>query len=141
MDWNPRPAHLSRARADALGMTELLEGYVDGMSLRDAAAPALFGARDAGRARSASTSCSRAASATAGTTSTSRCRCRAGATLATLLDEAERRGIPLREALADSPHLRHTLMLNGERCPVDENLDRALADGDEVYLLAPLAGG
>jgi len=32
-------------------------------------------------------------------------------------------------------------MLNGERCPVDANRDRKLADGDEVYLLAPLAGG
>ena len=64
-----------------------------------------------------------------------------GATLADLLDEAERQGIGLREAIDRSPHLRHTLMLNGERCPVDENLGRALADGDQVYLLAPLAGG
>lgn len=64
-----------------------------------------------------------------------------GATLATLLDAAERRGIRLREALATSPHLAHTLMLNGERCPVEENRERVLADGDEVYLLAPLAGG
>jgi molybdopterin converting factor small subunit len=65
----------------------------------------------------------------------------AGGTLRALLDEAERRGISLRDAIANSPHLRHTLMLNGERCPVDENLDRALSDGDQVYLLAPLAGG
>ncbi len=65
----------------------------------------------------------------------------AGATLATLLDEAERRGIRLRAAIADSPHLRHTLMLNGTRCPVEENLSRPLVDGDEIYLLAPLAGG
>lgn len=65
----------------------------------------------------------------------------AGATLATLLDHTERRGIRLRAAIADSPHLRHTLMLNGERCPVEENLARPLADGDEVYLLAPFAGG
>ena len=65
----------------------------------------------------------------------------AGATLGDLLTAAEARGIALRRALADSPHLRHTLMLNGERCPVDENLGRRLADGDEVYLLAPLAGG
>jgi molybdopterin converting factor small subunit len=65
----------------------------------------------------------------------------AGATMATLLDAAERRGIRLREAIATSPHLGHTLMLNGERCPVDANMDRALADGDEVFLLAPLAGG
>ncbi|MCC6553255.1 MAG: MoaD/ThiS family protein [Polyangiaceae bacterium] len=64
-----------------------------------------------------------------------------GATLGALLDAAERRGIPLREAIATSPHLRHTLMLNGERCPVDEGLDRPLADGDEVYLLAPFVGG
>ena len=65
----------------------------------------------------------------------------AGATLATLLDTADRRGLPVRQAIETSPHLGHTLMLNGERCPVDENLSRALADGDEIFLLAPLAGG
>jgi len=65
----------------------------------------------------------------------------AGATLASLLDAAERRGIRLRDAIAASPHLRDTLMLNGERCAVEANLGRPLADGDEVYLLAPLAGG
>jgi len=65
----------------------------------------------------------------------------AGATLGTLLEAAERQGLRLREAIAHSPHLRHTLMVNGERCPVDANLDRPLADGDQVYLLAPLAGG
>jgi molybdopterin converting factor small subunit len=65
----------------------------------------------------------------------------AGATLTTLLDAAARRGIHLREAIAASPHLGHTLMVNGERCPVDENLTRPLSDGDEIYLLAPLAGG
>jgi len=64
-----------------------------------------------------------------------------GATLATLLDAAADRGIALRAAIERSPHLRHTLMWNGDRCPVEENLGRALADGDEVYLLAPLAGG
>lgn len=64
-----------------------------------------------------------------------------GATLGHLLDAAERRGIRLRDAIASSPHLGHTLMLNGERCPVDANLDRPLADGDKVFLLAPLAGG
>lgn len=64
-----------------------------------------------------------------------------GATLGTLIEKAEQRGIRLRDALETSPHLRHTLMLNGERCPVDANLDRPLADGDEIYLLAPLAGG
>jgi molybdopterin converting factor small subunit len=31
--------------------------------------------------------------------------------------------------------------LNGERCPFTANIDRALADGDEIYLLAPIAGG
>jgi molybdopterin converting factor small subunit len=64
-----------------------------------------------------------------------------GSTLGALLDAAEREGVQLREAIAKSPHLAHTLMLNGERCPVDENAARVLADGDEVYLLAPLAGG
>jgi hypothetical protein len=65
----------------------------------------------------------------------------AGATLATLIERAERRGIALERAIADSPHLRHTLMWNGQRASVDENLGRALADGDQVYLLGPLAGG
>jgi molybdopterin converting factor small subunit len=64
-----------------------------------------------------------------------------GATLATLLDAADREGVKLREAIASSPHLAHTLMLNGDRTPLDENLGRALSDGDQVYLLAPLAGG
>ena len=43
--------------------------------------------------------------------------------------------------LLASPHLTDTMMLNGERCPFTENQDRAMADGDELYLLAPLAGG
>ncbi len=64
-----------------------------------------------------------------------------GTTLATLFEHAAREGIPLRDAVDHSPHLRHTLMWNGERCPVDEHLQRALQDGDELYLLAPLAGG
>ncbi len=64
-----------------------------------------------------------------------------GSTLGALLDAADREGIGLRKAIAASPHLAHTLMVNGERCPVDENAGRAMADGDEVYLLAPLAGG
>jgi molybdopterin converting factor small subunit len=64
-----------------------------------------------------------------------------GSTLGALLDETERHGIALREAIAKSPHLRHTLMLNGERCPIDQNEDRVLADGDQLYLLSPLAGG
>lgn len=65
----------------------------------------------------------------------------AGATLGKLVETADAAGIPLREALEHSPHLTDTMMLNGERCPFTENADRALADGDQVYLLAPLAGG
>ena len=68
-------------------------------------------------------------------------RLRVGATLEEFLDEAERQGIRLRAAIAESPHLRHTLMWNGSRCPVDDHLERPLADGDEIYLLAPIAGG
>ena len=64
-----------------------------------------------------------------------------GATLEGLLDEADRQGIALRAAIAASPHLAHTLMWNGERAPVEENLAREVVDGDEVYLLAPMAGG
>lgn len=68
-------------------------------------------------------------------------RLRPGATIADLLDEADRCAVPLRSALEESPHLRETMMLNGERCRVDDNLERELVDGDEVYLLAPVAGG
>jgi len=64
-----------------------------------------------------------------------------GTTLGKLVEAAEREGIPLRDALDNSPHLKETLMLNGERCPFVENSERVLADGDEIYLLAPLAGG
>lgn len=64
-----------------------------------------------------------------------------GTTLAKLVDVAGAAGIPLREALEHSPHLAHTLMVNGERCPLDDHGERQLADGDQVYLLAPLAGG
>ena len=48
---------------------------------------------------------------------------------------------PLREAIANSPHLKDTMMLNGERCPLAEHGERVLVDGDEIYLLAPIAGG
>jgi molybdopterin converting factor small subunit len=64
-----------------------------------------------------------------------------GTTLGKLVEVAEAAGIPLREALDNSPHLTETLMLNGERCPIAENSERVLAEGDEIYLLAPLAGG
>jgi molybdopterin converting factor small subunit len=65
----------------------------------------------------------------------------AGTTLARLVEVAESARIPLKHALAHSPHLADTLMLNGERCPIAEHGDRVLADGDELYLLAPIAGG
>jgi sulfur carrier protein ThiS len=65
----------------------------------------------------------------------------AGTTLSGLLEIAPREGLPLRDAIEASPHLRHTLIWNGERCPVDEHAERALEDGDSLYLLAPIAGG
>ncbi|MBA3541934.1 MAG: MoaD/ThiS family protein [Deltaproteobacteria bacterium] len=65
----------------------------------------------------------------------------AGTTLGKLVDVADNAGIPLREALNHSPHLVDTMMLNGERCPFVENSERALVEGDEIYLLAPIAGG
>jgi molybdopterin converting factor small subunit len=64
-----------------------------------------------------------------------------GTTLGKLVDAAEGANIPLRDALANSPHLADTMMLNGERCPLAEHAERPLADGDELYLLAPIAGG
>lgn len=64
-----------------------------------------------------------------------------GTTLTDFIAAVERRGIPLGAAIAASPHLAHTLMWNGDRCPVDEAGSRTLADGDQIYLLSPLAGG
>ena len=64
-----------------------------------------------------------------------------GTTLGKLLEITDAARLPLRDALAHSPHLTDTMMLNGERCPLADNTDRVLADGDEIYLLAPLAGG
>jgi molybdopterin converting factor small subunit len=65
----------------------------------------------------------------------------AGTTLGRLVEVADAARIPLRDALDHSPHLVDTMMLNGERCPFAENAERVLQDGDEIYLLAPLAGG
>jgi molybdopterin converting factor small subunit len=65
----------------------------------------------------------------------------AGTTLGKLVEVADNARIPLRDALDHSPHLVETMMLNGERCPFVENADRVLQDGDELYLLAPIAGG
>jgi len=70
-----------------------------------------------------------------------RVRVPTGTTLGKLLEIADSAGIPLREALEHSPHLTETMMINGERCPFRDNADRVLAEGDELYLLAPLAGG
>ena len=64
-----------------------------------------------------------------------------GTTLIELIALVEKRGIPMNEALARSPHLAETLMWNGERCPVQEAGARILADGDQIYRLSPLAGG
>jgi molybdopterin converting factor small subunit len=64
-----------------------------------------------------------------------------GTTLDQLIDQGDRLRLPLRTAVQDSPHLAHTLMWNGERCPVAEHGARVLSDGDELFLLAPLAGG
>ena len=64
-----------------------------------------------------------------------------GTTLAQLIADSDRLKVPLKAAVEHSPHLAHTLMWNGERCPVDEHGGRALTDGDELFLLAPLAGG
>ena len=64
-----------------------------------------------------------------------------GTSLNELVDAAERRGIPVRAAIEASPHLAHTVMVNGERCSIMENGQHQLTDGDQVYLLAPLAGG
>jgi molybdopterin converting factor small subunit len=65
----------------------------------------------------------------------------AGTTLGRLVEVADNARIPLRDALDQSPHLVETMMLNGARCPFADNADRVMQDGDELYLLAPIAGG
>ncbi len=65
----------------------------------------------------------------------------AGTKLGRIVEAAAAAGIPFQKALDHSPHLVDTMMLNGERCPFVENAERVLEDGDEIYLLAPLAGG
>ena len=64
-----------------------------------------------------------------------------GTTLRGLVAIADAKRIPLGDALAHSPHLAETLMWNGERAPIAEHGNRVLEHGDELYLLAPLAGG
>ena len=64
-----------------------------------------------------------------------------GTTLGKLVDSGKDAGVPIREALDSSPHLVDTMMLNGERCAFTDNTERVLVDGDEIYLLAPIAGG
>lgn len=64
-----------------------------------------------------------------------------GITLTELIEFGERRGLPFRDALEHSPHLRDTLMHNGERRPIATESGRVIEDGDTVYLLAPIAGG
>ncbi len=64
-----------------------------------------------------------------------------GASLEELIACGEKQGIPFAEVLEKSPHLRDTLMINGERCSVPERGGRTMDDGDELYLLAPIAGG
>jgi molybdopterin converting factor small subunit len=64
-----------------------------------------------------------------------------GTTLGQLMARKDQIGHALRDAVEHSPHLAHTLMLNGDRCPVVEHADRVLVEGDQIYLLAPLAGG
>ena len=55
-----------------------------------------------------------------------------GTTLGQLIDSGEERGIPLAEALARSPHLVHTLMLNGERKSMEPIAARACPNREEV---------
>ena len=64
-----------------------------------------------------------------------------GTTLAQLVDRAGAEGIPLRESLAVEHHGVGEMRAVGERCPFEDNRERRLSDGDEIYLLAPLAGG
>lgn len=65
----------------------------------------------------------------------------AGATLHDAVNALQRRGIDVEGALRDSPHLRHSMMWNGERAPLSERGDEVMADGDVLSLLGPLGGG
>lgn len=63
-----------------------------------------------------------------------------GASLADLLAEAARRTRD--RVFSELPLLSGpSLLRNGERVPLPEGLESLLDDGDEVAILAPLAGG
>ncbi len=139
MGWNPETGALARSRARRAGHDRAPRGLRRGLSVLSALKRLL--ARDdpggirvhvllKGRIGSGLVRRRRAGAAAGGRDARGPARRRPTAAASDCA-----------QAIADSPHLRHTLILNGDRCPVDENLGRALADGDEIYLLAPLAGG
>lgn len=67
-------------------------------------------------------------------------------TIGALLEQADRQGLPdegFFEALVSAgPDLDWiTVLHNGSRIDLSEDLSRPLADGDEVSVLTPLVGG
>jgi hypothetical protein len=59
-----------------------------------------------------------------------------GTTLGKLLEIADSAKLPLREALELAPQLTETLRLNGQRCPLADNAERVLVEGDQIALRA-----
>lgn len=61
----------------------------------------------------------------------------AGTALGDLLSITDSANIPLRDAVARSPQLIAAMAVNGAACPLPGNEARALAEGDEISLIAP----
>jgi hypothetical protein len=65
----------------------------------------------------------------------------AGTALAELVARGSRPGLLLEVALRDSPHVRDTLMVNGERCPLAGTRRRHPRRRRPALPPLPLAGG
>ena len=144
MRWSFETGCLSRARAAELGMEELLAGYLDEAEApagapghEPAVAPARRRPGEAHPGQGAPQGTHRRGLAQRG----SRVQAAGGRDAHGPARRGRTRRPGLRAAIAESPHLRHTLMLNGERVPLDDSAARPLVDGDELYLLGPIAGG
>jgi molybdopterin converting factor small subunit len=65
-----------------------------------------------------------------------------GTTLKEALRKAGRkRNVDFNRVLEEHEVIRESILVSGERMPWPAGLDRALQDGDSVYMLSPLAGG
>ena len=121
LERRDRPRSRS-ARADELGMSRAARGLRRRMSSGLRAASSMVGCGRAARHPRPRPDQGPHRRRLAGRRR-ARCACPPAPRSAALSSTPTPRGIPLREALDKSPHLADTMMLNGERCPFDEQPD------------------